>query len=113
MSCLILGAICLFQPGCKKTLESIVNCTGEGLLMSVHHTEDASSPKLIHFEAKYSGSHTLESVTWNFGDGSTGTGPSVDHTYAASGTYLVTAKIKIASGKSTCESDPTRSVVIK
>lgn len=109
----MLCVIGVAQPACKKTLESIVNCTGEGLLMSVHHTEDASSPKLIHFEGKYTGSHTLESVTWNFGDGSTGTGPNVDHTYAASGTYLVTAKIKIASGKSTCESDPTRSVVIK
>ncbi len=30
------------------------------------------------------------SYTWNFGDGSTGTGPSVTHTWAAAGNYNVT-----------------------
>lgn len=108
----LLVSICIFNVSCKKTLESIVNCTGEGLLMSVHHTVDGSSPKLVHFEGRYSGSHNLDSVTWDFGDGQTGTGKTVDHTYAASGTYTVKAKIKITNGKSTCESDPTRSVVI-
>lgn len=112
LSCLLLGTICFFQTACKKELESIINCTGEGLLMSVNHAADAGSAKLIHFEAQYSGSHTLESVSWEFGDGTTGTGAKVDHTYAAAGTYQVKAKIKIKSGKSTCESDPVRSVVV-
>lgn len=113
LSSLALASICFLQPACKKALESIVDCTGEGLLMSVHHTEDASSTKLIHFEAKYSGSHTLDTVSWDFGDGSTRTGTKVDHTYAASGTYQVKAKIKVKNGKSNCESDPVRSVVVK
>jgi hypothetical protein len=110
----ILVAICIFSISCKKTLESIVNCTGEALLMSVHHNVDTSSPKLVHFEARYSGSHSVESVSWEFGDGKTATGKSLtaDHTYDAAGTYNVKAKIKIVSGKSTCEGDPAKSVVI-
>ena len=108
----LLVSVCIFNNSCKKALESIINCTGEALLMSVHHTVDGSSPKLVHFEGRYSGTHSLDSVTWDFGDGKTGTGKTVDHTYDASGTYTVKAKIKIANGKSTCESDPTKSVVI-
>jgi gliding motility-associated-like protein len=37
------------------------------------------------------GTLLAESVTWDFGDGSTGTGLSATHTYAASGTYTVRA----------------------
>ncbi|MDQ6482028.1 PKD domain-containing protein [Dyadobacter sp. LHD-138] len=112
LSCIILGSVCIFEVSCKKVLESIINCTGESVFMSLHYTVDASSPKLVHFEGKYSGSHSFDSVTWDFGDGKTGTGKTVDHTYAASGTYNVKAKIKVTDGKSHCESDPVRSVVI-
>lgn len=109
-----LISICFSHISCKKTLESIINCTGEGLLMSIHSNIDGASPKLVHFEAKYSGSHSIESVSWEFGDGNTSTSKNltVDHAYAASGTYNVKAKIKIVNGKSTCESDPAKSVVI-
>lgn len=39
----------------------------------------------------FTGSNTALSYTWNFGDGNTGTGNPVMHTYAASGTYVVWA----------------------
>ena len=112
LSSLVLCAVCILHHACKDTVESIVNCSAESLLMSVHHTVDTTIPKLIHFEARYSGSHSFDSVIWEFGDGSTATGKAVDHTYAASGTYSVKAKIKINNGKSTCEGDPVRSVVV-
>jgi len=36
--------------------------------------------------------------TWNFGDGTTGTGPSVDHPYAAAGNYPVTLTVTDRGG---------------
>jgi PKD repeat protein len=36
---------------------------------------------------------TVASYSWNFGDGSTGTGSSVQHTYGAGGTYSVTLTV--------------------
>jgi PKD repeat protein len=37
-------------------------------------------------------------ITWDFGDGATGTGGSVTHTYAAAGTYHLTATATDAAG---------------
>jgi len=39
-----------------------------------------------------------DSVNWDFGDGSTGTGHTVSHTYAAPGPYTVTALVSDANG---------------
>ncbi|HEY0450359.1 PKD domain-containing protein [Actinophytocola sp.] len=36
---------------------------------------------------------TVASYTWTFGDGATGTGPTVSHPYAAAGTYPVTVTV--------------------
>lgn len=40
----------------------------------------------------YTGSTPVDSVHWDFGDGSFGSGLSINHTYTANGTYGVTAK---------------------
>lgn len=36
---------------------------------------------------------TITSIAWSFGDGSTGAGPVVNHTYASSGTYEVSETV--------------------
>ena len=43
------------------------------------------------FLANYSGGLTVVSVDWFFGDGNTGTGNPITHTYATSGSYVVCA----------------------
>jgi hypothetical protein len=49
------------------------------------------------------------SITWNFGDGTTGSGPAVSHAYGAAGAYSVTVSASDGAGNTTSTS---RSVVI-
>jgi hypothetical protein len=48
-------------------------------------------------------------ITWNFGDGTTGSGPAVSHAYGAAGAYSVTVSATDGAGNTTSTS---RSVVI-
>ena len=49
---------------------------------------------------------TIVSYTWNFGDGTTGTGVTPTHTYAAGGTYNVTLTTTDDGGASTYTTHP-------
>ena len=54
--------------------------------------------------------HAITSRTWNFGDGSTGNGANVTHTYANAGTYTVTLTTKTANG--VCTNSKSQQVVV-
>jgi PKD repeat protein len=56
-----------------------------------------------------SGSGTIESYDWDFGDGSTGSGVTVDHTYASEGIYNVTLTVTDNGGK--VDSDGTTATI--
>lgn len=53
-----------------------------------------------------SASQHAVSWSWDFGDGATASGPTVDHTYLASGTYTVTLTVTNASGATHSRAEP-------
>ena len=61
--------------------------------LSTSFTKTPSSPivnTLVTFTASTSGGMSPYAISWNFGDGATGTGSSVTHTYTAANTFSVT-----------------------
>ncbi|WP_026910388.1 PKD domain-containing protein [Patulibacter minatonensis] len=50
----------------------------------------------------------LGTTTWDFGDGTTGTGPSVTHRFAKAGTYVVSATVSDEHGNPTATSSTVR-----
>ena len=60
--------------------------------------------------------YTISDLTWDFGDGQTGSGANVTHTYAAAGTYQVTLTASNGPGQPTtnkCISEITQTVTVE
>lgn len=66
-------------------------CCGKVHISAVP-TNSASSPNVFLFNA--GGDFKFSDVSWDFGDGETGTGIDVKHAYAKTGKYLVVTTIK-------------------
>ncbi|KAF2514590.1 PKD domain-containing protein [Flavobacterium foetidum] len=109
---LVVTAVILVAFSCSKTEESIVDCLGESIFIKLHNSTDATNPKLMNYSVEYSGTGTLSSVKWNFGDGTSATGAVVTHTYTAAGTYEATAEVTVKKDGSECTSSPKRSVTV-
>ncbi len=58
------------------------------------------SGKTVNFDASVSGGTSPYSFSWNFGDSTAGSGPSVSHVYSAPGAYSVTLVVTDANGAS-------------
>ncbi|RFS24620.1 PKD domain-containing protein [Chitinophaga silvatica] len=61
-------------------------------------------PLAVNFNASINIPEPIASYEWDFGDGTTGTGSPVSHTYINEGDFIVTVKIKTQSG---CEATTT------
>ena len=69
----------LYKPATTSTLPNLVSVTSSTQLATVGSS--------VQFTAKVTGN--VKNILWNFGDGTTGTGLVVNHTYTAPGKYLV------------------------
>jgi PKD repeat protein len=98
----------------KDDISKGIDCVGESLFMKLKHTADPTNTKKINYEIEYTGSYTLSSVKWTFGDGTTETvnGTTVSHTYTTAGTFTVKAEVTIKKDKESCTSSPTKSVTV-
>ncbi len=111
---LILFTTLFTGNSCSKSdAEDVVDCLAEAVYIKLHNSTDATNPKLMNYSVEYSGTGTLSSVKWNFGDGTTGTGTTVTHTYAAAGEYTATAEVTVKKEGSECTSSPKRTVTIE
>ena len=102
-----------FLTSCSKDdVNNSLNCLGEALVTHIHHHTDPTNSHNIKFDVEYNGDKTISSVKWNFGDGSTGTGNQVSHTYASTGTYEVKVSITVTEGGKYCSFIPIKSVTV-
>lgn len=103
---------------CSKSDDAaIVDCFGDSILTELKHSADGTNTKIINYSIYYSGSNTVTSVKWTFGDGTavqtvTGTTGAVSHTYTAAGTYEVKADVTISKGGGSCTVSPKKSVTV-
>lgn len=100
----------LNTPGstCTETVEQKiqVNTIMPGSI-TMSATEANCAPFTIHFENNINPSVT---AVWDFGDGSTGVGDAIQHTYQSSGIYQVTLTITVPGG---CTYVTQKTVTIK
>lgn len=114
-------AVMLLNFSCEKeidkALEQVVDCTGESFFVKMKNKTDDVNIKKVDFSIEYSGTKTLKSVTWDFGDGTPkqtvpGTATAVSHIYSAAGNYTVRYDVTIENGGSSCTTSPTRSITV-
>src|SRR6266568_1466524 len=71
--------------------------TSTPAMLSASFTQNPSSPQIgqtVSFTGSASGGTSPYSYSWSFGDGSTGTGSSVKHTYSSAGILAVALTVK-------------------
>lgn len=78
-------SIALFTTNCKKKEEEIPRPTIDFSITN----NNGTAPVTVSFVATTESGNT---VTWDFGDGSTGSGLSISHTYTKQGAFYASAK---------------------
>lgn len=118
---IVIATVLLLSFSCgKDDIERGLDCVAESINVKMHNKTDETNIKKVDYSIEYSGTYTLKSVTWTFGDGTplqtvtveSGTTTSISHIYTAAGTYTVKADVTVQSGKSNCTSSPTRSITV-
>lgn len=104
-----------FSSCSKDEDESIIDCFGDSLLLSIHHSADSGTPRTVNFTMKYSGINTVSGIDWNFGDGKTAhsDGTTVSHTYTAAGTFTVKGNTTLSKSGGSCTVAPTKSLTVE
>lgn len=82
----IIRGIYIYYCGLAYSQGKIVTPRGSGCNVQLGYQADLNNKKLYHFAAGGNGNCTY---SWDFGDGTSGTGQSIDHTYTSQGDYMV------------------------
>ncbi|MEP7256443.1 MAG: PKD-like domain-containing protein [Ferruginibacter sp.] len=91
--------------GCTDTLKATI--TGELNTQFTMSSPAACAPHTFTF---YNSNIPSTSATWDFGDGNTGTGDTVTHTYTIPGTYVVQLSVTTTSG---CNGTASHNVIVR
>ncbi|ABN56842.1 MAG: PKD domain-containing protein [Methanoculleus marisnigri] len=92
---------------CQATTDVTVTAPPEPCSCSASITTSGNS---FHGEADIQGDCSVTGWSWDFGDGTTGSGQDVTHDYAAEGTYTVTLTVTLDDGN-TCQATTQAFVV--
>ena len=80
--------------GCRDTVK--VNISGE--FSPTFHSSSIAAPCAPHTFTFFNDNLPASQVIWNFGDGTTGSGDTVNHTYLTPGNYQVSMTVTLANG---------------
>lgn len=111
-----LAAGLLTVAGTLSSCRKVVDCALEGTFTSISATPDGTNVKQYSFKPNYYGSHTVNSVTWDFGDGQQATTnglETVTHVYTAAGSKTVKASISTKYKSTTCTIKPEKTIEVQ
>lgn len=106
----LLLFVLLFANLSSCDLEESLDCIGEFIMMDIDYIESSTNVKEITLTVNYSGDYNMTDIEWDFGDSNMGTGNPAVHTYAAPGTYNVSATITLDNGEVDCTTDITEEI---
>lgn len=95
--------------GCTDTyfISNYVNVTDVPVAkFTSNNNIGCSAPHTVNFTSTTTGGQTPYSMSWNFGDGGTGSGLNPSHTYQNTGTYTVQLTVTDANGCTASTSYP-------
>jgi len=74
-----------------KPFKSLADAGGAESYAMIH--AEQTGPRTMSLDGSWSGGWGAMTFHWDFGDGTTGTGRKVSHTYASAGDYVVTLQV--------------------
>ncbi|MDG6222611.1 MAG: PKD domain-containing protein [Candidatus Bathyarchaeota archaeon] len=92
------------DDGATDSVTSTVNVVNqEPVAIFIANTTEITENQAVQFDASesYDTDGTITTYTWNFGDGTTATGITTEHTYTQAGEYTVTLTVTDNEGAST------------
>jgi gliding motility-associated-like protein len=91
--------------GCRDTVKVAIS----GAFSPTFHSSTNNAPCAPHTITFFNQTTPATQVLWNFGDGTTGTGDTVNHTYLTPGNYQVSMTVTLANG---CVGTTSETVII-
>jgi PKD repeat protein len=89
----------LFQETATWRHTIVVDIPPPLSVVATANPNSGTAPLSVSFNAQVSGEARGSSVTWVFGDGTTGSGSAASHTYTATGTFTATATVTDGLGR--------------